>query len=295
MLSILIPVYNFDISALVNSLRKELISLDVVYEIRCLDDASTNIAISQKNMEVNSLMHCSYTVQSENQGRSKTRNQLIRSARYDRLIFLDGDVLPVGAQFVTTYIKALDAHKVVYGGLKYPKAEKFNFSLHHRYGSEREAQSLKQRTRGSNLHFSSANFAIQKSCLATIRFDEGIKSYGFEDLVFAKAVVAENWEIVQLDNPVVHWGIELDNNRFLEKEQESLCTLKDLFDNNMLIGKDVKLLRYFNRLKRFGMTRVYRGFYRLFKSKIKRNLLSKKPSLLQFDLYRLGYFIDLYS
>ena len=295
MLSILIPVYNFDITSLVDSLRKELLTLDIIYEICCLDDASTEQAISKKNKEIDAWMHCSYTIQETNQGRSKTRNKLIKMARYDQLIFLDGDVLPERTDFIASYLQALQKHVVVYGGLTYPRNEAYAGSLHWHYGSAREALSFKQRSMGSKIGFSSANFAIKKVCLNKVVFDEDISSYGFEDLVFAKALVDHQWQIAQLDNPVRHMGIVLDNAAFLDKEHESLRTLKGLYDRTLLAGSDVKLIAYYERLKALGLTSLYRSLYRRFKMKLRRNLLSKKPSLLRFDLYRLGYFIDLHG
>ena len=161
MLSILIPVYNFDIRSLVDSLRAELISLDVIYEICCLDDASTNRELSQKNAEINAFMHCSYSVQPENLGRSKTRNNLIDKARYEWLLFLDGDVLPVRPDFIDNYLQALKKHGVLYGGLEYPKLTPSVSSLHHRYGANREARTFKERSQMTKTSFSSANFAIK--------------------------------------------------------------------------------------------------------------------------------------
>ncbi len=293
MLSILIPVYNFDIHALVTALRKELVSLDMVYEICCLDDASTDKVLTEKNMEINAWMHCSYSLHAENLGRSKTRNALIKKAAYQQLLFLDCDVMPVRPNFISSYLEALQTQSVVYGGLSYPDNEQIKSSLHQRYGLHREAQSVKQRSKAGKISFSTANFAIQRSCLSKVSFDERISGYGFEDLVFAKALVANHWQIAHIDNPVTHLGVEDENRKFLEKEQESLQTLKSLLDEKILNANDVKLLAYHRRLVKLGLAPVYRAFYRTFKLNFKRNLQSGKPSLFIFDLYRLGYFLEL--
>ena len=48
MLSILIPVYNFDVLPLVKKLNMELTKVDFLYEIICIDDASDNQTLRLK-------------------------------------------------------------------------------------------------------------------------------------------------------------------------------------------------------------------------------------------------------
>lgn len=293
MLSILIPVYNFDITALVASLREQLIVLDIVYEICCLDDASTNKAILQKNLEINDFMHCTYTVQPENLGRSTTRNNLLERSRYDFLIFLDCDVIPARPNFIQNYVAKLKEDQVVYGGLEYAKNSPHTHTLHYRYGSKREVIAYQQRAGQTPSNFSSANFGLHKSKLPKVTFDEQIKTYGFEDLVFAKTLIANKVSISQLDNPVIHLGIEQDNLKFLQKEQESLHTLKFLAQNNLLSDNDVQLLAFNSRLRSFGLAGIYRFFYRFVRPVFEKQLIAKKPSLFIFDLYRLGYYMTI--
>ncbi len=55
MLSILIPVYNFDVRKLVHQLHEQGLLLEIPFEIICVDDASfiefTEINASIKNLE----------------------------------------------------------------------------------------------------------------------------------------------------------------------------------------------------------------------------------------------------
>ena len=142
-------------------------------------------------------------------------------------------------------------------------------------------------------NFSSANFAINKNVFDKVTFDENIMTYGFEDLVFAKELIKKDYPILQIDNPVIHLGIEKDNSKFIAKERESLATLNALYKKGILEKKDVTLLKTYSKIKVFGLSFLYNFFYRKMKQGILKNLKSKNPSLFLFDIYRLGYFNSL--
>ena len=249
--------------------------------------------IQENNRSIENLPHCSYYVAAENKGRSRTRNRLITKANYENILFLDADVLPKNPDFIASYLKALQQNEVVYGGINYLRAHPHKHSLHYRYGSKREVVSIEKRKKKEINSFSSANFAIQKRCLAAIQFDPSITSYGFEDLVFAKALLATNHRIYQIDNPVYHMGVIEDNQAYLNKEQESLRTLKNLESTKKLTAQDVRLLASAKRIQRVGLTGLYQLCYQQLKGIFLKNLRSKRPSLVIFDLYRLGYFLSL--
>ena len=60
MLSILIPTYNYNTTALVKTLQKQAITCAVDFEIIVLDDASSDIQSSTENKKINALEHCSF-------------------------------------------------------------------------------------------------------------------------------------------------------------------------------------------------------------------------------------------
>ena len=145
MLSILIPTYNYNVYNLVATLYKQLEKTGMIFEIICLDDASTTIFL--ENEKINSLVHCSYKKLETNIGRSRIRNLLAKKAKYDWLLFLDADVLPKNDDFILKYIEHIHTdEKIVNGGLLYvkEKPEKGKL-LRWIYGKNREALTFKVR------------------------------------------------------------------------------------------------------------------------------------------------------
>ena len=294
MLSILIPVYNYDIFPLVKLLNEEAVNMRINYEILCVDDASDNKEIQLENIKVQSISNCSFEVLPDNVGRSKIRNILAQKAKFEKLIFLDADVLPKPKGFIKTYLNSIDLNDISFGGILYPEiSDSLKKSLHYKYGKKREALSFKQRQNVNDNSFTSANFAIKKKLFKNVKFNETIKTYGFEDVIFSKDLVNKGYKITQIDNPVVHYGILENNNDFILKEQESLETLHKLYENKTTDTKNVKLIRYYILLKRVGIINLYQNFFKLIKKNLLNNLRSNKPSLLLFDLYRLGYFCSI--
>ena len=103
MLSILIPTYNYNIVPLVRDLRSQLHKENIIFEIICIDDASQS-ELNLINEEINSFEFCSFSSLEKNFGRSKIRNFLAKKAKYEWLIFLDGDVLPAQSSFIFNYL-----------------------------------------------------------------------------------------------------------------------------------------------------------------------------------------------
>ena len=101
MLSILIPVYNYDCSELVAALDKQAVRLNINYEILVADDASEE-SFRQRNRVINERPNCRYIELSENVGRSRIRNILASEAQYGYLLFMDCDGVVVRDDFLKT-------------------------------------------------------------------------------------------------------------------------------------------------------------------------------------------------
>jgi len=82
-LSILIPVYNYDVRDLVHKLHDQLIELDTPVEILCYDDASTDESYKVTNREINKLSVVIYKELPANIGRAAIRNKLANEANYN--------------------------------------------------------------------------------------------------------------------------------------------------------------------------------------------------------------------
>jgi len=90
MISILIPIYNWDTTTLINSLVKQGNSINVPYEIIAIDDFS-NSDHDEMNFSMNHYDFVEVYRNEKNLGRSRTRNLLAEKAQYNWLLFIDAD------------------------------------------------------------------------------------------------------------------------------------------------------------------------------------------------------------
>ena len=200
MLSILIPTYNFDITRLVADLYHQAIETHVDFEIIVMEDGSTLYV--EKNKAVADFEFCRHIVLENNIGRSAVRNKLADEAIYGHLLFMDCDGEVCSDHFVEKYISLCQEECVVIGGTAYDPDEKNPaYSLRLKYGRVREARLAFERDKNN---FATFNFMISTSIFNRIRFDETIKGYGHEDMLFGHQLHKLGFEIIQIDNPLIH-------------------------------------------------------------------------------------------
>ena len=82
MLSILLPIYNFDVRPLVQELWEQGRSLSVPFEIVALDDGSAP-EFRALHQHLGEKEEISYQELPENLGRSAIRNELARRAKFE--------------------------------------------------------------------------------------------------------------------------------------------------------------------------------------------------------------------
>ncbi len=290
MISILIPVYNIDCTPLIANLHPQLIRQQVPFEIICIDDASSQF-VSENKKITEKYADIQFIVLKNNIGRSRIRNLLASKAKYPWILFLDADTLPVSKHFISTYMKhsKTAVEKVIAGGLAYrPEDHNSNNSLRYKYGLSRESHTAPERTKNPYRSLLFSNTLIQKSVFNEVHFNESITQYGHEDSLFSAELRKKNIVVKHIDNPVYHTGIE-NNIIFLDKTKNGIENLRNLFLQGLIKSEDNKLLKNFVRLKKNGLLAVFTFFYRLFNPILEKNLVSGKPSLFLFDLYKLGY------
>jgi glycosyltransferase involved in cell wall biosynthesis len=289
-LSILIPVYNFDVRSLVVRLQHQGEKSLMPYEIICLDDNSS-LDFKNLNKELEQLENVTFSILQKNIGRSAIRNRLAEMANYEYLLFLDCDSMPETDVFVFNYAANLKEDTVLYGGRSYSPENPFDKSLyfHWFYGSQREVKSTDLRRAEPYRSFMTNNFVIPKKLMLEIGFDESLKQYGHEDTVFGLELKRRGVEILHLDNPLRHIGLE-NSAVFLKKSEQAVENLLILMRKYELVN-DIKLLRFYEKTRKLALHPfIYLWFY-LFRSLLKRKLLGKNPSLRIFDFYKLGYMI----
>ncbi|MCH2022836.1 MAG: glycosyltransferase family 2 protein [Saprospiraceae bacterium] len=292
MLSILIPVYNFDIRKLVRQLHQQGLLLDIPFEIICIDDASLK-EYTELNTSVKNLEHTSFEVLEKNIGRSKIRNYLATKSKFNWLLFMDCDSLPVNSNYLHNYSKHLNLDRVVYGGRVYknnaPKDKRM--LLHWHYGKQREENNASKRNIRAYRSFMTNNFLITKKTFFDIQFNEELNEYGHEDTFFGLELKKKNISILHLDNPLEHIGLE-NNSVFIKKSEQAIQNLYLLYQNYGL-KKDVKLLNYFITVNKYYFDKLILLLYKITKKQILSNLNSNKPKLKFFDFYKLGYMLEL--
>jgi GT2 family glycosyltransferase len=292
MISVLIPTYNYAIFKLVSVLFRQLEKASIDFEIICLDDGSAKF--HAENNQINTLKNCSYAILEKNIGRSAIRNLLAEKARFDKLLFLDADVIPISEDFIAKYIPYLNSEeKVVYGGIRYQKEKpEKNQVLRWTYGNSREALSVEKRNKNPYLSFLTLNFLISRSVFEKVKFNEKIPNLRHEDTLFSYELKQAGTKLIHIENAVIHNGLE-NSLVFLRKSEESVQGLDYLVQNKLLSAEYVRLSCKSDTLNKFYLNKLYLLFYKTFKKSFLRNLLGKNPSVFIFDLYRLGYFIDL--
>jgi glycosyltransferase involved in cell wall biosynthesis len=296
MLSVLIPVYNFDVRDLVKCLCTQAAALGTPYEILVLDDASHEDFLIL-NRETSAYPGVKYLEERKNLGRSKIRNKMADMAQYNYLLFLDCDSMIEHDYFLKRYIENINNGNVVYGGREYtfidPKDGQFK--LHWLHGIKREQISAEVRSVEPNRSFMTNNFLIAKKTFTKVRFNETIKGYGHEDTLFGYDLQKCNIAINHIDNPVIHIGLE-SNEEFLRKTREGIKNLKRIMNingNEKKLVRDITLLSYYKKLKIMGLDGILKYMYSKNEYRLRKNLLSQHPNLILFDLYKLGYLCSL--
>ena len=289
MISILIPVKDYDCHLLVEELHIQGEALGTPYEIIVGEDGT-----SPDNLELNriaeTLPNCKRIIQERNIGRAAIRNILASNAQYDNLIFIDCDAVVEKSDFLSNYLVALKHHDVVCGGLYHadtmPDSE---CSLRFKY--EKNADKLRSaavRNKAPYDKFTTFNFAIRKELFDTIRFNSEMTRYGHEDTLFGKELKKRNARIVHIDNQLLHSGLE-DNRTYLRKVEQSIETL---FEFKEVIGT-TPLLKAASRLEQLHLAGIFRIFWKTVQKPMRKNLTGKNPSLKILVLYKLGYYCNL--
>lgn len=292
MLSICIPIYEFDVRNFVRKLHEQADACQVKFEIRCYDDGSSE-EIKTLNRELTQLPHVVYEEMPENLGRSRIRNKLAKGAVYGALLFLDCDSEVPDDEFIRRYIREHDNNAITYGGRCYrsdPPQDKTHY-FHWLYGTEREVTPAKKRQQFPYHSFMTNNFVVPRDIFLSIKLDETLTGYGHEDTVFGRRLRKKHIDIKHIDNPLCHIGLETPE-VFLEKTRQGLHNLHELIKRKE-VGDDVRLYAYYKKAKSFLIAKYLRKKFRRTEQELITKLCSDKPNLKDFDFYKLGYLLCL--
>jgi len=295
MLSIGIPVYNYNIIQLVVELHTQAIRCKIPFEIIILDDFSLE-ENKHINRKLEELPHIQYHELPKNIGRSKIRNTLGELSKYPFILFMDCDAEIPNESYLETYVSALTPDTVLCGGTTYcQKKPEDSKSLRWKYGHKREVRSAQERNASPYTSFTTFNFIIPKHIFQEIRFNEDIKKYGHEDTLFGYELKKRNIPIIHLDNPLVHVGID-SNRDFVLKTKQGIQSLHQLIVEQQIesnFTNDVRIVHVLQKMEALHMSQAFALFHKLLHKPIEYQLIFKKPRLLFFDLYKIGYLSSL--
>lgn len=292
MLSILIPTYNYHTFPLAEQLEKQALQLNVPFEIICVDDGSFG-EINIKNQNINTLTNAKFIEQKKNMGSIGNRKYLANLAQYEWLLFVDSDTLPETSSFLNDYITCFSTDvDVVFGGISYNESlDDENQSLRWHYGHERETKTVDQRKKDIYRSIILGCFAIRKSLFLKISESITYNRYGL-DILFTYHLKMAKARVQHIHAPAVHMGLET-NQAYLKKSESAINTLYMLYSHRSISISYSKLMKYYHILKSLALAGLFSSLINIRKKHIVKNLMSNKPNLLYFDLYRLAYLCSL--
>jgi len=290
MLSVLIPVYNRDVTALVNELHKQCLAQNVEFEILALDDASANLSFKEANSKIH-LEHFHLIELEENAGNAEARNILARTAKFDWLLFLDADMIPARTDFIELYLEQIQQgdFDIMSGGILYEKEVLPEFRLKWLHGTKTEEQ---MEHKDPYLEIRGNNFLVRKGIFLQNPFGGLPENYGYVDTHFGLKLKQSKARVKIIDNPCYHLGLETGE-KFVAKHRKSVRNAFWLHHHHPEMADNLRLVQSYKKVKKLRLNKPIGWFFKGFENLMLKNLHSKKPLLFVFQLYKLGYICTL--
>lgn len=294
-ISVCIPVYQSYVTELVNEIVQQAESALIKYEVLLVDDASTGDYQRSNRSLAKNFEQVEYHQLPKNVGRSKIRNILAGKSTGDYCLFMDSDVHIHKTNFLQEYIHQLneDSIQLIAGGCKYKmnKQAREGKQLRYKYGKFIEEITIGQHGKITS-PFLGCNFLVNRAVFHTVRFNEHITQYGFEDLLFALEFEKHFGEYQLIDNPVSIQDVD-ENVEYLRKTISSMKNLAILYHQKKLLPENqIRLLLVYEELKKKNLVNP---FYAIAKNSLPvllMNLNSANPSLKVFQFFKLIHFIE---
>lgn len=290
MLSIVIPTYNDNCIALLDSLLVQIKTVTAPIEIIVCDDCSTLVQLKKKTETYCDKNNIQFLKNISNLGRTATRNILAHKARYKWLLFLDADVVIENENFIKEYLSLLPSpYSIITGGTSYDHKMPQGKELRWKYGVQRESKKAKERMKNPYFIISQNLLINKKIFLKLNNFEE--RRYGLDNIL-SYQIQHQSQNVLHKNNPVLHKGLE-DNKVFLNKSIQAIETLVYFEKKKRIPPGFTSLQKSYLKLKKVSGLSVFTAVLKPFITRIKKNLVGNNPSLLLFDLYRLNTYINL--
>jgi glycosyltransferase involved in cell wall biosynthesis len=293
-ISLLIPVCDYDIVAIVHSMKSCIGKVPEFIEILIGDDGSTPeyraryLSLEGDGVKV--------IVSEKNIGRAAIRNKLALEAKGDYLLFIDADTMIPGTAeaYIMKWVEAMPTARVISGGVLYHESPPGDPDkiLRWKYGRKREQRKASERNKMPYAAFTTFNVLIDKSIFSKLRFNEELKQYGHEDTLFSYQLEKAGIKILHIDNGLIHEGLE-SNREYLNKTKlgiENLSMLYDSVTDKRAFSSSVTMLRIYNIIRVFRLNLILAGIFVRFRERMEIKIDSSDPSLLLFAIYKVSMF-----
>ncbi|MBO5677700.1 MAG: glycosyltransferase family 2 protein [Bacteroidaceae bacterium] len=295
MLSLLIPTYNFDCLLLIQELHEQCEALRAVdgefdYEIVVADDCSPRKDLVHALQETTELLGERVRLMAlpKNVGRAAVRNRLLSEARGAWVVLMDSDARVVHDDFVKKYWEVRNRMEVVAGGILHPSTIERGYELRIVYERSFEKERrVEWRQKHPYAHFSVFNLMARKDVITKFCFDLRCEEYGYEDFFLGVALEAAGVPVSHIDNPLLHTGIDTSE-VFLGKAETAVRTLSRLPQE---LRNKTGLEAHASRLRRLRLDGLFTTAFSGVQSAVRGQLLSKRPSVLLLQLYKLFVYL----
>ncbi len=291
MLSVCIPVFNHNVSLLIEELLEQLQLLDLPFEIILIDDNSND---EFRKLNKAAIQSTNYIQLEKNIGRAKIRNIFLEISQYDYLLFIDNDARIFLNDYIQTYVDTikLGNELIVFGGRVFgERPAKRNQLLRWKYGVKIESKPAEIRKLSPNTSFMTNNFIIHRSLFEKVKFNEELVEYGHEDTLFGYELKKQGFTISHIENPVLNGDYE-KNDCYLIKTEKAILNLIYMLNytnNDQAFIDDVRLLKYHQILVSLKIDWLFKWIF-MIKRPFVRFLLSKGiANMTLFSYYKLGY------
>jgi len=293
-ISLLIPVYNYDIVALVHSMKSAIGKVPELCEILIGDDGSSpDYKEKYKSLEGDFVRLIS---SEKNIGRASIRNKLALEAKGDYLLFIDADTMLSGTaeSYFLKWLPMMSIYRVLCGGMIYRESAPSDPDklLRWKYGKWRDQRKASEKNKNPYANFSTFNVLIDKSVFSKIRFNEDLKQYGYEDTLLGYQLKKAGIDILHINNGLMHEGLE-SNKEFLYKTKlgiENLSILYDSVTDKKAFSKIVRIFRLYQRLRFFRLTGILAYIFIRYRDRMEIKLDSSNISLILFGFFKISMF-----
>jgi glycosyltransferase involved in cell wall biosynthesis len=288
MLSILVPLYNYNVYPLAKQIVDQALKLDIDFEFICIDDASGS-PLNVENERVNALKNAKFIAQKTNAGYRGNRNNLAAMSKYDYLLFIDGDSIIIDSNYISNYLDNLTENTdIIYGGRTHPKnINDSNKKLRWKYGKYIEDKTASMRNKNIYKTLMFNNTLIRKECFNLIKFDTSITKYGHDDTLFAFQVKNLQLNVMHINNPIKHGDID-NNDTFIKKTEEGIINLFHIYHTKKIDSNFVRIMRLYSVLEKTRLKFIVILVFKLLNTSLKKQLKSSNPSLFLFNFYKIG-------